>query len=81
MMRRRAELRSWKHLLKSSDASRGSQRGHSSRRAGKPVPHGEGPQLIGSLVATLLDGNAWGPRQMPVERERGVSPIGGRRVR
>jgi hypothetical protein len=43
--------------------------------------HGEGPQLIGSLVATLLDVKAWEALPMPAERERGVSPRGGRRVR
>jgi hypothetical protein len=32
---------------------------------------GEGPQLIGSLVATPPDDNAWESRQMLEERERG----------
>jgi hypothetical protein len=32
---------------------------------------GEGPQLIGSLVATLLDAKAWESSPMPAERERG----------
>ena len=36
---------------------------------------GEGPQPVGSLVATLLDGNAWESWQRPVERERGVRPF------
>ena len=40
----RAEVRGWKQPQKTSDAAVGSQRGHSSLRAGKP-PHGEGPQL------------------------------------
>jgi hypothetical protein len=43
--------------------------------------HGEGPQLIGSLVATLLDVKAGESLPMPAERERGVSPIGGGRMR
>jgi hypothetical protein len=34
-------------------------------------PHGEGPQLVGSLVATLLDDKAWEPLPMPADRERG----------
>jgi hypothetical protein len=34
-------------------------------------PHGKGPQLIGSLVATLLDAKAWESLPMPIERERG----------
>lgn len=33
--------------------------------------HGEGPQLIGSLVATLLDAKAWESWPMPAEREMG----------
>jgi hypothetical protein len=33
--------------------------------------HGERPQLIGSLVATLLDGKAWESLPMPAEREMG----------
>jgi hypothetical protein len=33
--------------------------------------HGERPQLIGSLVATLLDGKAWESWPMPAEREMG----------
>jgi hypothetical protein len=33
--------------------------------------HGEGPQLIGSLVVTLLDGKAWESWPMPAEREMG----------
>ena len=40
-------------------------------RAWESHAHGEGPQLIGSLVATLLDVHAWESRQMPAERERG----------
>jgi hypothetical protein len=32
---------------------------------------GEGPPLVGSLVATLLDGKAWESLPMPAERERG----------
>ena len=32
----RAAVRSWKHLQKTSDASGGSQRGHSTLSAGKP---------------------------------------------
>jgi hypothetical protein len=32
---------------------------------------GEGPQLIGSLVATLLDAKAWESSPMPAARERG----------
>jgi hypothetical protein len=32
---------------------------------------GEGPQFIGSLVATLLDDKAWESSPMLIERERG----------
>jgi hypothetical protein len=32
---------------------------------------GEGPQLLGSLVVTLLDGKAWESWLMPAEREMG----------
>src|SRR5882724_461399 len=34
-------------------------------------PHGEGPQPVGSLVATLLAVKAWESSPMPAERERG----------
>jgi hypothetical protein len=40
-------------------------------RAWESHAHGEGPQLVGSLVATLLDAKAWEALPMPAERERG----------
>ena len=33
--------------------------------------HGEGPQLVGSLGATLLEVKAWESSPMPAEREKG----------
>jgi hypothetical protein len=78
MMLRRAELRSGKHLLKSSDASRGSQRGHSSRRAGKPFHMAKGHSLRGGCVVIPSDDKAWeslprptehsGPKKNPLRR-------------
>jgi hypothetical protein len=75
MMRRRAELRSWKHLLKSSDASRGSQRGHSSRRAGKPFHMAKGHSLGGGCVVILLNVKAWESSPMSTEHSGPQIPL------
>jgi hypothetical protein len=43
--------------------------------------HGEGPQLIGGLVATLVDVKAVNAARCQQNAKGAVSPIGGRRVR
>ena len=75
MMRRRAALRSWKHLLKSSDASRGSQRSHSSRRAGKPFHMAKGHSLRGGCVVILLNVKAWESLPMSTEHSGPQIPL------
>jgi hypothetical protein len=81
MMLRRAELRSWKHLLKSSDASRGSQRGHSSPRAGKPFHMAKGHSLRGGCVVIASDDKAWESLPRPTEHSGPKILSGGGRMR
>ena len=69
-MSRRAEVRMWKHIPKPPMPGYGVSvaivvGARESRM------QGEGPQLIGSLVATLLDAKAWESLPMSAERERG----------
>jgi hypothetical protein len=69
-MLRRVEVRTWQHVPNPPMPIQGISvaivvGGRESR------PHGEGPQLVGSLVATLLDVKAWESLPMSAERERG----------
>ena len=60
---------------------RGSQRGHSTLRAGKPSHMGEGPQLIGCLKVRSLPLYT-GESRLGGRKETRVNVlIGGRRVR
>jgi hypothetical protein len=80
MMVTRAEVRSWKHLQKTSDASGGSQRGHSTLSAGKPRTWGRATacQVRQSTMTPLYTRESWlgGGKETTV-----MVLAGGRRVR
>ena len=68
--------------LKSSEAPSRSQRGRSTRRAGKPSTGGRATPLRGGCVVILSDVKAWEASPMPTEHSGPVnSSQWGRRVR
>ena len=72
--------RGWATPQKSSDASGGSQRGHSTRRAGKPSTWGRATPG-GVAVVTTLNVKAWESLPMSAEHETLEILSWGRRVR